>query len=173
VPESPSSIGPATHASVARILAIAAGGACGTLSRYGISRAVITPVDGFPWSTLSVNVVGSFVLGATLTLVTERWRPTRFVRPFVAIGFCGGFTTYSTFSVEIAQRIHDGRVTLAMLYLAMSLILGLVAAGGGVVAARGRGGSRGGVAFNHGPIPDPDSFSNLSGGPDPDSDLRR
>ncbi len=90
--------------------AIAAGGALGTLARYGTDRALVVPSAGFPWATFAVNVAGSFLLGLIVTLVVERWPPTRFVRPFAAIGFCGGFTTFSTLAVETAQRAQHGQV---------------------------------------------------------------
>ena len=77
-------------------------------------------------------MVGSFLLGVAVTLVVERWPPTRFVRPFVAIGFCGGFTTFSTMVVEAAQRGQHGRVGLAAVYLAVSLVAGVLAAAVGI-----------------------------------------
>ena len=121
-----------------RLLAIAAGGALGTMARYGVGRAVVVSPTGFPWATFTVNLVGSFILGALVTLVTERWPPTRFVRPFGAIGFCGGFTTFSTLAVESVQRIQHGRVGLAAVYVAASLVAGMVAAFLGMAVARGR-----------------------------------
>jgi CrcB protein len=85
-----------------------------------------------------VNVTGSFLLGLILTLVVERWPPTRLVRPFAVIGFCGGFTTFSTMAVEIAQRGQHGRVGIAALYLVSSLAAGLAAVVLGMTVARGR-----------------------------------
>jgi CrcB protein len=121
-----------------RVSAIAAGGALGTLARYGVDRALAGPPLGFPWSTLLVNLAGSFLLGVAVTVVVERWSPTRFARPFVAIGFCGGFTTFSTMVVEAAQRGQHGRVGLAAVYLAVSLVAGVAAAAAGIGVARGR-----------------------------------
>ena len=72
---------------------------------------MVTAADGFPWATLTVNVVGSFLLGVVVTLVVERWPGDRFLRPLVAVGFCGGFTTFSTLAVEIDQRIQHGHGT--------------------------------------------------------------
>jgi CrcB protein len=141
-----------------RLLAIAAGGALGTLARYGVARAVVVPASGFPWATFAVNMVGSFVLGVVVTLVTERWPPTRFVRPFAAIGFCGGFTTFSTLMVEVTRRAQDGRVGPAALYLGASLGVGTAAAAAGVLAARGRRGA----PADPGGIPDPDSLTTLA-----------
>jgi CrcB protein len=120
-----------------RLLAIAAGGALGTLARYGVDRAVAVSTEGFPWSTFAVNVAGSFLLGVILTLVTERWAPTRYVRPFAVIGFCGGFTTFSTFTVEAVRRTQDGHPAVAVIYLFASLVAGMAAVGLGVLVARG------------------------------------
>src|SRR5580704_15808819 len=69
-----------------RVAAIATGGSLGTLARYGVGRALVPAPLGFPWSTFAVNVAGSFLLGFILILVVERWPPTRFVRPFAALG---------------------------------------------------------------------------------------
>jgi fluoride exporter len=155
-----------------RIGAIAAGGALGTLARYGVSRALITPALGFPWSTLAVNVAGSLLLGLIVTLVVERWPPTRFVRPFAAIGFCGGFTTFSTLMVELSQRGQHGRIAIAGLYLVVSLAAGLLAALAGMALARGRTAAAG----PPGSIPVPDDLGGLApdrraaGGPGPDGD---
>jgi len=149
-----------------RLVAIALGGALGTLARYGVARAVVTPGAGFPWATFTVNIAGSFLLGVVVTLVTERWHPTRYVRPFVAIGFCGGFTTFSTLAVESVRRFEHGAAGTAGIYLAASLVAGAVAAAVGVVAVRGA------VRPRHGPagdLPDPDSLGTLHR-PEPPTD---
>jgi len=148
------------HEPALRILAIGVGGALGTLARYGVGRAITVPATGVPWATFTVNIVGSFVLGVVVTLVTERWPPTRFVRPFAAIGFCGGFTTFSTLMVEVVRRTQVGRPGIAALYLGASLAAGTAAAAAGVLAARGR---RGGPPVD-GDIPDPDSLTTLGDG---------
>lgn len=133
-----------------RVAAIAAGGALGTLARYGVERTLAVSGHSFPWPTFVVNVAGSFLLGVIITLVVERWPPTRFVRPFAAIGFCGGFTTFSTMVVEAALRGQHGQIALAGGYLAASLVAGVAAAILGMATARGRFVRRGE------PIPDPD-----------------
>ena len=144
---------------VVRVAAIAAGGSLGTLARYGVERAIAPSELGFPWSTFTVNVVGSFVLGMVVTLVVERWPPTRFVRPFAAIGFCGGFTTFSTMMVEADQLGRHGRAGTAAVYLVASLVAGVAAAALGMAAARGRLLPRPGAPS----LPDPDDIGPLAG----------
>ncbi len=141
-----------------RLVAIAVGGSLGTLARYGTDRLLVPSAAGFPWATFTVNVAGSLVLGLIVTLVVERWSPTRFVRPFAAIGFCGGFTTFSTLAVEAAQRTQHGRAGLAVVYVAASLVAGLAAATLGMALARGRLLP---VPRDR-PIPDPDDLGPLS-----------
>jgi CrcB protein len=110
----------------------------GTLARYGVERAVVPAPAGLPWATLTVNVVGSFMLGAIVVLVVERWPRDRYLRPLLAVGFCGGFTTFSTLAVEIDQRIQHGHGLVAAAYLIATLIAGLGAALVGMTVARGR-----------------------------------
>lgn len=157
------SVDSAGHEPLVRVAAIAGGGALGTLARYGVSRALVPPALGFPWDTFLVNVAGSFVLGVIVVLVVERWPPTRYVRPFMAIGFCGGFTTFSTMVVQAAQLGQHHRMGPAAIYLSASLAAGLVAAAAGMGAARGRllpgAGERA--------IPDPDDVGPLFGEPAP------
>jgi len=125
------------------LAAIAGGGALGTLARYALERAVVPAPLGVPWATLVVNVIGSFVLGAVLTLVVGRWPRDRYLRPLVAVGFCGGFTTFSTLAVEVDQRIQHGRAGLAVAYLGITLVVGLAAALAGMAVAAGSRGASG------------------------------
>ena len=141
-----------------RLAAIAVGGSLGTLARYATDRSLVPAPLGFPWPTFAVNVAGSFVLGLIVTLVVERWPPTRFVRPFAAIGFCGGFTTFSTLAVEATQRAQHGRVGLAVAYVVASLVAGVLAATVGMTLARGRLLP---VPRDR-PVPDPDDLGSLS-----------
>ena len=136
----------------ARLVAIAAGGSLGTLARYGVERAIVPSPLGFPWATFTVNVTGSLLVAVIVTLLVERWPPTRYVRPFAAIGFCGGFTTFSTLMVELVQQGQHGRVGPAVLYLVTSLVAGLAADALGMALARGR------LVPGAGPgsLPDPD-----------------
>ncbi|HEY5109861.1 MAG TPA: fluoride efflux transporter CrcB [Acidimicrobiales bacterium] len=167
MPESPGTNGPSPrhpgaehpHHGPGPMAAIAGGGALGTLARYGVERAVAADTLGFPWATLTVNVVGSFVLGVVITLLAGRWPDDRWLRPLVAVGFCGGFTTFSTFALEIDQRARHGHAGAAAAYLVASLVAGLGAALVGSALARGRTGPGPEGAY----LPDPD----LLAGDDP------
>lgn len=100
------------------VLLIALGGGVGALVRFLVGEAL--PSASFPWSTFLVNVVGC----ALLAIVTSPTRPKSWHR-VLGTGFCGGLTTFSTFSVEIATLTNDGRPALAITYLLASLAVGL------------------------------------------------
>ena len=122
------------------LAAIGSGGALGTVARYGVERAVIPDMVGFAWATFAVNVAGSFILAAFAVLVARRFPEDRWLRPFVAVGFCGGFTTFSTFALQIDQRVRHGHLGSASVYLVASLTVGIGAAVlGSAVARRGLG----------------------------------
>jgi CrcB protein len=128
--------GRARHADPMVVATIALGGILGTLCRYGVSRVIHVAPASFPWATFTVNVSGAFALGLLLTLVIERWPPSRYVRPFLAIGFLGAYTTFSTFMVETDLLVKNGAGDVAALYLVGSLVAGLVAVYLGIVAGR-------------------------------------
>jgi CrcB protein len=115
---------------------IAAGGAAGTLVRAAVAQALPTSTDGFPWDTLVVNVAGSVVVGIVVVVALERVASSRYFRPLVATGFCGGLTTLSTFVVESDLLIKDGRPGMAAMYVAASILAGLAGARLGMLAAR-------------------------------------
>jgi fluoride exporter len=127
------------------LAAIALGGALGAPARYGVAQLVHVAKDSFPWATFWTNITGSFALGLILALVLERFPPTRYLRPFVATGFLGAYTTYSTFAVETDLLIKDGHAAIGLAYAAASLAAGFAAVWSGILAARavplpGRGG---------------------------------
>jgi CrcB protein len=118
------------------IAAIALGGAAGTLGRVELARLIPTTTDGFPWPTFTANVAGAFIVGLVIVLVVERLPPTRYVRPLIGTGFCGGLTTFSTLVVEIDLLVRAGRVGLALGYLAATLAAGMAAVWCGMALAR-------------------------------------
>jgi len=120
----------------AALAAIAVGGALGGAARYGMERALPTAPDAFPWATFAGNVSGSLALAVLLVFVLEIWPPTRYVRPFAAIGFLGAYTTFSTWMVETDELVAHHRPGLAAGYLAASLGAGLAAVSLGLVVGR-------------------------------------
>ena len=115
---------------------VAAGGILGVAARYGVTRAIPTAHEGFPWATFWINVSGSFVLGLFLVIALERVGPTKYLRPFFATGFLGSFTTFSTFSVETDLLIKGGHVWTAVAYVTATLVVGLLSAWLGIRVGR-------------------------------------
>ena len=116
-----------------KYLVVAAGGALGRGLRYYLGGTVLarTAVP-FPLATFVINVTGSFVVGFFLTLVTERVNVSPHLRLAVAVGFVGAYTTFSTFEYETARLIEEGGLTLAMLNVLLSVVVGFVAVFGGI-----------------------------------------
>jgi CrcB protein len=90
----------------------------------------------FPWATFTINVTGSFVLGALLTLIVERWPPSLYVRAFAVVGFLGAYTTFSTYMVEAVTLTKDHHADIAAVYVLSSLVVGLTAVYLGMSLAR-------------------------------------
>lgn len=106
-----------------KLLAVCAGGALGSGARYLVSLLALRLVGAsFPTGTLVVNVLGSLLLGVLIHLSTRdsSWSPA--VKIFLTAGFCGGFTTYSTFNLESIQLIEDGRLGLFALYAGATVV---------------------------------------------------
>jgi CrcB protein len=118
------------------LAAVGLGGALGAAARYGVAQAVDITPGTVPWGTFWINVSGSFALGFFVVLVLRRFPADRYARPFVATGFLGGFTTYSTFAVETDLLIKNGHWTVALAYAAASVVAGVAAALAGMAAAR-------------------------------------
>jgi CrcB protein len=115
---------------------IALGGGLGSLARYGLEEAVSVKPGGFPVGTFAINVSGSLVLGFLMVYVLEVWSPRRYLRPFLAVGFLGGFTTFSTFAAEIHNLIDRSSWFVADSYAVDSLLAGLAAVWIGVILGR-------------------------------------
>jgi CrcB protein len=108
-------------------------GAAGTAARYGIGLAL--GPRGFPLGTLTVNVVGSFLIGLVLTLGVQE-RLSQQTTTALAVGFLGAFTTYSTFAWDAVALGRADRLALAALYVGISVTLGLLAAAAGYQCGR-------------------------------------
>ncbi|HEX3540983.1 MAG TPA: fluoride efflux transporter CrcB [Acidimicrobiales bacterium] len=118
------------------LAAIALGGALGAPARYGLAQVIHVAPDSFPWATFVTNVSGSFALGVVLAVLLKRHPPPRYVRAFVATGFLGAYTTYSTFAVETDLLVKDGHPLIAATYVVASLLLGFSAAWAGIGAGQ-------------------------------------
>lgn len=115
---------------------VAAGGAIGAVARYGATLLWPTAAGAFPWTILAVNVVGCALMGVLMVLITELFSPHRLVRPFLGTGILGGFTTFSTYAVDIQQLVDARRAPLALAYLAGTLLAALAAVWGAGAATR-------------------------------------
>jgi CrcB protein len=116
---------------------IALGGALGSMARYAtgvyVGRWLGT---AFPWSTLLINLIGSFLIGAFAESFALRWDTSQSTRAFLIVGICGGYTTFSTFSLDIVTLINRGEALAAGSYVMVSVALGLAALYGGLQAMR-------------------------------------
>jgi fluoride exporter len=108
------------------LMVIAAGGVLGSLCRWGVGLALPRSPKGFPWATFTVNVSGCFLIGILMVFVLEVWPPSRYVRPFLGVGFLGGYTTFSTYMLDTRALLVEGQRVTAGIYLFGSLAAGLV-----------------------------------------------
>ncbi|MFI6452703.1 CrcB family protein [Streptosporangium amethystogenes] len=115
---------------------IAAGGAIGTGARYGAALLWPTAAGSFPWTTFCVNVAGCLLIGVLLVVLTEVWTAPAWVRPFLATGVLGGFTTFSTYCLDIGRLVSGGRTGPALGYLAATILAALAAVVTGAWATR-------------------------------------
>ncbi len=118
-----------------QVLLVALGGALGATLRYLVTSWVQQRVDFFPWGTLVVNLLGSFLIGVVLELTVRGFLSSQ-ARLFLAVGLLGGFTTFSSFSWETLALLEGGDVLPALLYAGGSLVVGIVLAWLGSVTVR-------------------------------------
>jgi fluoride exporter len=119
------------------ILAVAAGGALGSVARYlaGIGATRMFGL-GFPWGTLIINILGSFLIGAFAEMFALKWDLPQEARVFLTVGICGGFTTFSTFSLDAYVLMERGDWWPAFAYIAGSVLLSIAALVGGLQLVR-------------------------------------
>lgn len=113
------------------LVAVSAGGVLGALARYAVATAWPHPAGAFPWSTWVINVSGCFLIGVLMVAVERRLSDRPLVRPFLGTGLLGGYTTFSAFAVEAQQA----RPTVALLYLAGTVVAALLAVAAGTALA--------------------------------------
>ncbi|WP_287154982.1 fluoride efflux transporter CrcB [Candidatus Solincola tengchongensis] len=120
-----------------RYLLVAIGGMLGAVARYGLSGWISNRTDGgFPYGTLAVNLLGSFIIGFFLILALERFSWSPGVRLFFAVGFLGAFTTFSTFSYETVELLREGAYAMAALNAGTTLFGCLAATLVGILIAK-------------------------------------
>lgn len=121
------------------LLLACAGGALGAGARYlvgvGVMKA-LGPTAAFPWATLSVNVVGSFLMGVFIEALALRFGGSPELRTFVATGILGGFTTFSAFSLDFVSLVSRKQEMAAGLYVMSSVMLSILALYAGLMVAR-------------------------------------
>lgn len=122
------------------ILAVAAGGAAGSVCRHLVGLMALRLLGpAFPYGTLTVNVLGSFAMGMLAVLIGGRLGGAEPVRLLLMTGFLGGFTTFSAFSLDIARLVERGEANLALIYGLGSVVLSLAGVAAGLALARAMG----------------------------------
>lgn len=115
------------------LAAVAAGGAVGSIARYlVIMLAGRWFGTGFPWGTLAVNLAGGLAMGVLAELVVHAWQPAPALRAFLTVGLLGGFTTFSTFSLDAVVLIERGDMAAAAVYMLVSTVGSVAALFGGI-----------------------------------------
>ena len=132
---------------------IALGGALGSVARYWVSVWAAPYSRSLPWGTVGINVAGSFLIGffGTLTLQSGRYPAPEWARLFVMVGICGGFTTFSSFSLQTLDLLRADAWGRALLNVALSVLLCLAAVGGGHALAARLGGAAQSATGEDGP----------------------
>lgn len=113
---------------IKNILLVGLGGGVGSIARYLTQRwAYNIYPHHFPWGTLAVNIIGCFLIGVLWGISFKSFESNEHWKMFLMVGLCGGFTTFSAFSLEGVGLIKEQRLVLFFLYVAGSVIVGLVA----------------------------------------------
>ena len=109
------------------VLAVGLGGAVGAILRFLLGQVVPKLGSGFPLATFDVNFLGCFAIGAVVGLAGRQRGLDPSLVLFLQPGICGGFTTFSTFSLETLSLIENGKLAVALAYIALSIVLGILA----------------------------------------------
>ena len=120
-----------------KLLIIGLGGFLGSVARYVTAKFVDDKLSpAFPYGTLTVNILGSFLLGIIYIIALRKAGLTENGRLFLGVGFCGGFTTFSAFALENFSLVQDKLVGTSVLYISLSVVGGILALAAGVWVAR-------------------------------------
>ena len=126
------------HFSPLLIASIALGGAIGAVARHSVSVMMNSVMGtGFPWGTFTVNVVGSFLMGALIEVSALKLSMGLETRALLVTGFLGAFTTFSTFSLDVVTLYERGNMGLSALYVIVSVVVGISALFGAIALVRG------------------------------------
>ena len=118
-------------------LAVAFGGALGAMSRFWVYNAFVNWTSNkFPYATLTVNILGSFLIAVAFVLITERAQVSAEWRGVITVGFLGAFTTFSTFSLDTLGLLEQGQISTALIYIVSSVVVCIIAAWLGLTLAR-------------------------------------
>ncbi|MEH1165049.1 CrcB family protein [Micromonospora sp. CPCC 205539] len=118
------------------LAAIAVGGVLGALARAGLQQAVPHGPTGFPWATFGINLTGCLLIGVLMAVLGHLGGGHPLVRPFLGVGVLGGFTTFSSYAVDVQQAVVAGAPATALAYLAATVLGALIAVALGDAAAR-------------------------------------
>lgn len=122
---------------MSNILLVAVGGAIGSVARYLVGLwATRLAGPNFPWGTLTVNVVGAFAIGLLVEMVARRFDASTEIRAFIVTGILGGFTTWSSFTLDTMVLFERGEIGLSALYLLASLLVSFAAIFAGLALGR-------------------------------------
>src|SRR5262245_27941347 len=119
------------------VLGVAVGGAFGVLSRYGVDSFIERHTESvFPWATFAVNISGCLAVGFIIAALVDRHRAPHWIRAGLVMGFCGGYTTFSTFAQETLDLLEEDRGLIAFASVAASVLVGLAAVWAGARLGR-------------------------------------
>ncbi|MFD5231175.1 fluoride efflux transporter CrcB [Streptomyces qaidamensis] len=118
---------PSWRAQAPVVAVVSLGGGVGATARYAASLWWTTPAKGFPWTTLWVNIAGCAVIGVFMVVITEIRPAHRLVRPFFGTGVLGGFTTFSTYAVDVRRLLDGGQAGTGLAYLVATPLAALTA----------------------------------------------
>lgn len=121
------------------LLVVAAGGIIGAEARYGLGEFVPHTGRQFPWSTIIINVTGCAVIGVLMVILLELTSPHRLVRPFLGVGVLGGYTTFSTFTVDAERLVREDAPLLALAYVVLTVVACVLAVTATTIATQAVG----------------------------------
>lgn len=125
------------RSSLLKYVMVGIGGCLGSILRFWLGNYVGSKMGTrFPYGTFVINITGSFLIGLVFAFLTERSQWSPYWRYLIPIGFIGGYTTFSSFEFETLRTMQEGQFAIGLLYVTSSVVLGLAAVWGGLIAGR-------------------------------------